>query len=44
MEWAVATGVISGTGSEPGARLLSPQGACTRAELAAILMRNSNNG
>ena len=44
MEWAVATGVISGTGSEPGARLLSPQGTCTRAELAAILMRNSNNG
>ena len=44
MEWAVATGVISGTGSEPGARLLSPQGTCTRAELAAILMRNSNSG
>ena len=35
MEWAVAEGVISGTSDGR----LAPQSTCTRAELAAILMR-----
>lgn len=39
MGWAVAEGAISGKEPTPGVKLLDPQGACTRAEMAAILMR-----
>ena len=39
VSWAVAEGVISGKEPEPGVTLLDPQGACTRAELCALLMR-----
>lgn len=39
MGWAVAEGAISGKEPTPGVKLLDPRGACTRAEMAAILMR-----
>ena len=41
MRWAVSEGVISGREPEPGALVLDPQGACSRAELAALMMRLS---
>ena len=42
MRWAVSEGIVSGENPEPGVRLLDPQGSCSRAELAAVLMRVSN--
>ena len=41
MRWAVSEGVISGREPEPGALVLDPQGTCSRAELAALMMRLS---
>ncbi len=41
VRWAVSEGVISGREPEPGARVLDPQGTCSRAEVAALLMRLS---
>ena len=35
VDWAVSTGLISGTSADT----LSPQGSATRAEIATILMR-----
>lgn len=43
MRWAVSEGIVSGENPEPGVRLLDPQGSCSRAELAAVLMRVSNS-
>lgn len=41
MEWAVERGLISGVETEDGGRVLDPQGTCTRAQLAALLMNAS---
>ena len=41
MEWAVERGLISGVETEDGERVLDPQGTCTRAQLAALLMNAS---
>lgn len=41
MEWAVERGLISGVEAEDGGRVLDPQGTCTRAQLAALLMNAS---
>lgn len=41
MEWAVDRGLISGVETETGERVLDPQGTCTRAQLAALLMNAS---
>ena len=38
MNWAVASGVISGQGNG----VLDPQGVCARADFAMILMRMSS--
>ena len=41
LEWAVERGLISGVETEDGGRVLDPQGTCTRAQLAALLMNAS---
>lgn len=43
MRWAVSEGIITGENPEEGVHLLDPQGTCSRAELAAILMRISDS-
>ena len=42
VRWAVSEGVISGRDAGQGVRLLDPQGTCSRAEVAALLMRLSD--
>lgn len=37
LSWAVAEGVLNGVDTGDGARILSPQGTCTRATLAALM-------
>lgn len=39
MAWAVSEGIISGREPQAGTKLLAPQGVCSRAEVAAVLMR-----
>ena len=41
VRWAVSEGVLRGREPEPGALVLDPQGTCSRAELAALMMRLS---
>lgn len=40
MQWAVSQGVVTGTLEDT---LLNPQGTATRAEMATMLARYSNN-
>ena len=41
LSWAVAEGVLSGVETGDGARELQPSRACTRAEMAALMMNLS---
>ena len=38
LSWAVGAGVLNGVETADGSRILYPQGTCTRAQLAALLM------
>ena len=44
VSWAVAAGVINGSEQPDGTRLLDPQGTCTRAMVAALLMNREKAG